>query len=128
MQLCRHLFLASLSVLPISPIAAQETLPTFVDDVAPILAANCLTCHAEAAQSGLDLRTVESILQGGVSGPAVVPGKSGESLLMAKVESGEMPPGPSRLADAQIGMIRDWIDKTLAAKEDLKASAAVPAF
>jgi hypothetical protein len=120
---CLVFILASLSVLQVGPLVAQKAPPTFQDDVAPILAANCLACHAEAAQSGLDLRTVESILKGGMSRPAVVPGKSEESLLMAKVVSGQMPPGPSRLAVAQIDIIRDWIDKTLAAKEDLTASA-----
>lgn len=116
--------LAFWSVLLATPLAAQDAAPIFQEDVAPIFAANCLTCHAEAAQAGLDLRTVESILKGGVSGPAVIPGKSGESLLLGRVESGQMPPGPSRLADAQIQIIKNWIDKTLAAKEDLTASAA----
>lgn len=101
----------------------QDTPPTFQEDVAPILAANCLACHAEASQSGLDLRTEESILKGGKSGPAVVPGKSAESLLMQKVVSGQMPPGPSRLAEAQIDLIKTWIDTTLAAQEDLTAEA-----
>ena len=102
---------------------AQDAAPAFQDDVAPILATNCIACHAEAAQSGLDLRTEESILKGGVSGPAVIPGKSAESLLMTKVVTGQMPPGPSRLAKTQIDILRAWIDKTLAAKEDLTASA-----
>ena len=130
MQLLRWLFLplAPVLALQVAPLAAQEASPSFQDDVSPIFAGNCIACHAEAAQSALDLRTVESILKGGVSGPAVVPGKSGESLLMVKVESGDMPPGPSRLADAQIDIIRDWIDKTLGAKEDLKASAAGAVF
>lgn len=126
MQLVRPLVLALAPLLALQTVAlaAQGTSPSFQDDVSPIFAGNCLVCHAEAAQSGLDLRTVESILKGGMSGPAVVPGKSAESLLMTKVESGQMPPGPSRLTAAQIGIIRDWIDTTLAAKEDLKASAA----
>lgn len=126
MQLPRRLILVPMTLfaLQVAPLAAQEASPTFEDDVTPIFAGNCIACHAEAAQSGLDLRTVESILKGGMSGPAVVPGKSSESLLMMKVESGDMPPGLSRLADTQIGIIRDWIDKTLGAKEELKASAA----
>ena len=130
MQLHRFLvpLVALLFLLRSASVTAQDTAPTFQDDVAPIFAANCLACHAEAAQSGLDLRTEETIMKGGMSGPAVIPGKSGESLLMAKIESGQMPPGPSRLADTQISLIKEWIDTTLAAEEDLKASIAALGF
>ena len=37
-------------------------------------------------QNGLDLRTRESVLKGGESGPAVEPGSVGESLLYEKVK------------------------------------------
>ena len=126
MQYLRRLFFipSALFALNVAALVAQDAPLTFQGDVAPIFAANCLACHAEAAQAGLDLRTVESILKGGASGPAVVPGNSADSLLMDKIVSGQMPPGPNRLAEAQIDIIRTWIDETLAAKEDLKASAA----
>ncbi|MDA0207570.1 MAG: PSD1 and planctomycete cytochrome C domain-containing protein [Acidobacteria bacterium] len=101
---------------------AQDAPPSLEGDVAAIFETNCIACHAQAAQAGLDLRTTESILKGGMSGPAVVPGKSAASLLMDKVVTGQMPPGPSELAPAQIDVLRNWIDKTLAAKEALAVS------
>ena len=53
----------------------------------------CFECHGvEKTESGLDLRTVESMLKGGESGPALVPGKPEESLLFKMVHKEKMPP------------------------------------
>ncbi|MHC5540257.1 c-type cytochrome domain-containing protein, partial [Singulisphaera rosea] len=58
--------------------------PEFTRDVAPLLQKHCYKCHGtEGGKGGLDLRTVGAMLQGGESGdPAIVPGKSAESLLI----------------------------------------------
>ncbi|WP_299468354.1 DUF1549 domain-containing protein, partial [uncultured Gimesia sp.] len=62
-------------------------------DIIPLLHLRCVACHGGRRQeAGLDLRTKESILKGGKSGPAVVPGKPEESLLIQRIKSGEMPP------------------------------------
>src|SRR5207245_133184 len=62
-------------------------------DVIPILLRRCTVCHGRQVQEGgLDLRTRASMLRGGKSGPALVPGRPGESLLIKKVRSGAMPP------------------------------------
>ena len=48
---------------------------------------------------------------GGDTGAALVPGKSGESLIVEQVATKEMPPGKNpKLTDAQVAVIRDWID------------------
>jgi cytochrome c553 len=61
--------------------------------VLPILQLRCTVCHGtRVRQAELDLRTRESIVRGGKSGPAIVPGKPGESLLLKRVHAGEMPP------------------------------------
>jgi hypothetical protein len=86
--------------------------PTFESSVMPILRANCVMCHGETApQAGLDLRTYDSILKGGKSGRAVLPGSSDQSLLIDKVTSKSMPPGDAKLTDKEIGVIQLWIDK-----------------
>ena len=86
--------------------------PTFESSVMPILRANCVMCHGETApQAGLDLRTYDSILKGGKSGPVVLPGSSAQSLLIDKVASKSMPPGDVKLTDKDIQLIRLWIDK-----------------
>src|SRR5256885_15619705 len=60
---------------------AQDVRPsTFESDVIPILKANCLMCHgATGPQAGLDLGSRDSILKGGKSGRAIVPGSSDQS-------------------------------------------------
>lgn len=62
-------------------------------DVLPILRLRCVTCHgARTQEGGLDIRSKESLLTGGKSGPAVVEGKPEESLLLKRIHAGEMPP------------------------------------
>jgi hypothetical protein len=62
-------------------------------DVIPILLLRCTACHGtRRREGGLDLRTRESILKGGASGPAVVPGNPDESLLLQRIHKEEMPP------------------------------------
>jgi len=55
------------------------------------------------------------MLQGGDSGPAVIPGKSAESLLIALVQGVDpdnfMPRKGSRLTPDQVGLLRAWIDQ-----------------
>ena len=55
------------------------------------------------------------LLKGGDSGPAVLPGKSAESLLIALVQGVDpdnvMPRKGSRLTPEQIGLLRAWIDQ-----------------
>src|SRR5262249_30193026 len=59
-------------------------------------------CHGLRRQeAGLDLRTKAAILKGGKSGPAMIPGKPGESLIVAKIKAGEMPP-KKLLLDAKV--------------------------
>jgi cytochrome c553 len=62
-------------------------------DVLPILLRRCTVCHgARQREAGLDLRSRATMLRGGKSGPAIVPGKPDESLLLKKLRSGDMPP------------------------------------
>ncbi|MES1165101.1 MAG: c-type cytochrome domain-containing protein, partial [Verrucomicrobiota bacterium] len=50
-------------------------LPSFAEDVAPILDRWCVGCHGEKeAQAGLRLDSYEAALKGGDDGPVIVPG------------------------------------------------------
>ena len=84
---------------------------TFERHVAPILKARCFTCHgAKRKRAGLDLRRRFTILIGGDSGPAIVPGKPKKSPLIEAVMSGEMPPeGKPRLSATQIAILKRWV-------------------
>lgn len=71
-------------------------------DVIPILLLRCTACHGRQRQEGqLDLRTKASMLRGGKSGPAIVPGQPAESLLLQRIHREEMPPRP-RLVEAMV--------------------------
>ena len=73
--------------------AGQSEQPVTQHDVIPILLRRCTVCHGpRQREGGLDLRTKASMLKGGKSGPALVPGKPEDSLLLKKIRSGAMPP------------------------------------
>ena len=74
-------------------------------EVLPVLQLRCVVCHGkQVAEAGLDLRTRESILKGGSSGPAIIPGNPTESLLLKRIHAGEMPP-KRRIVEASIKVI-----------------------
>src|SRR5213593_1167964 len=88
--------------------------PRFESEVVPILKASCWGCHGgEKPQAGLDLRSLDSILRGGRSGPAIQPGASDKSLLVEKIVSKAMPPAGDKLTESQIAAIRSWIDTAM---------------
>lgn len=79
----------------------------------------CVECHeAEEPEGKLVLETFDTLMKGGESGPAVVPGKSSESLLVKLIEGFEkdgkkkiMPPGKrEKLKPNEIALVRAWID------------------
>src|SRR5688572_26306705 len=70
------------SPIPIADVQRSASV-TFDQDVLPLFQKKCLACHSASAKKGaLVLETPASILKGGETGPAVVAGKSGESLLL----------------------------------------------
>src|SRR5688572_9347064 len=80
----------ALALLAGNPLLRASSDPP---DALPILLGHCAACHgAVRPEAGLDLRTRASILKGGKSGPALVPGKPDESLIIQKIRAGEMPP------------------------------------
>jgi hypothetical protein len=92
---------------PPSPAQAQF----FEAHIRPLLANNCFKCHGPSKQRGsLRLDSRATILQGGASGPAVVPGKPLESLLIRAVhyQDLEMPPG-KKLASRDVALLEEWV-------------------
>ena len=92
---------------------AQEESPIhFETQARGILKAHCFHCHGEAEQreAGLDLRLVHLMKTGGESGSAIVPGSASDSLLLQRIEAGEMPPGGKTIPDAQKEILRRWLD------------------
>jgi len=89
----------------------QKERLTLEEDVTPILASRCIKCHGgDRQESGLDLRRRFTMLTGGDSGPAIVPGKPQKSLLLEFIDDGLMPPEDEpQLTEQEIGVLRRWI-------------------
>jgi hypothetical protein len=89
-----------------------DKAPSFASEVQPLLQAKCVRCHGEKLRrANLDLRTLAAILEGGESGPAVVPGKPDDSPLYENVHSGAMPPNKKdALSKAEVATLRRWIE------------------
>jgi hypothetical protein len=101
--------LLGLALVALPLVAAP--LPQFEKDVLPLLEAKCAKCHAGAeAQGGLDIRTRASLLKGGKAGPSFLSGEPDQSLLIARIRTGQMPPGGPKLDDASIELLRKWIE------------------
>jgi len=125
----KRLLLAVL-LLP-GPALSQETAPMDFDrDIRPILTSACFKCHGPEGkpkgQLRLDLRA--AAFRGGVSGKAIVPGKSKESplytLLLDPDDDARMPQKAPRLDAARIARIGRWIDEGAPWPEDGAGSAA----
>ncbi|MFN0171933.1 MAG: PSD1 and planctomycete cytochrome C domain-containing protein [Bryobacteraceae bacterium] len=104
---------AALLLLSWIPIAwAGDAREEFELRVRPVLAKNCYSCHTESKLGGLRLDSRDAILKGGASGPAIVPKKPDESLLVQAIEQRharlKMPPS-SKLRAGEIAALREWI-------------------
>ena len=99
-------------------LAADEL--TFERNIRPILKAYCLDCHGggEKLEGNLDLRLRRGIARGGDSGSAITIDEPGESLLLARLKSGEMPPTEKKIPHEQIILIEKWIAAGAPARSD----------
>src|SRR5262245_48966698 len=105
--------------------------PDFIREVQPVLESRCWGCHGPKLQMhGLRLDRRADALKGGGSGvPAIVPGKSAQSLLIKYVSGLDrdviMRPAGERLKRAEIETLRTWIDSGAAwpGQEDEKPAA-----
>ena len=115
---------------------ASETEVT-QHDIIPILLLRCTACHGRQKREGeLDLRSRAAMLIGGKSGPAFVPGKPEQSLLLKRIHAEEMPPR-QRLTEvsvkpmetAEVEKLTRWIElgaPEVANEPDLAGTAADP--
>ncbi len=87
-------------------------LDFFESHIRPVLIERCFECHSggKKQKGGLNLSFRQGLLRGGETGPAIVPGKPMESLLIEalRYESLEMPPS-GKLPDRVIVNFVTWI-------------------
>ena len=97
-----------------APAGAQQLdrAKFFEERVRPVLADNCFACHTSSKLGGLRMTSHQSLLEGGNSGPAIVPGQPDRSLLIQAVrqthERLKMPP-EEKLDPYQIDDLEMWI-------------------
>lgn len=106
--------------------------PDFEKEIKPLLVRSCVSCHnVETKRGGLRLDSVFSMVKGGNSGPAVVSGKSAQSLLLHALTGTEnveqMPPKGQKLSSAEINLIKAWVDAGAKAPDSEKSLTEVAA-
>jgi hypothetical protein len=94
---------------------ADDGSALFESRIRPVLVEHCYKCHSGQARSpkgGLRLDSRDALRKGGGSGPALVPGRPDESLLLRALSYdgsvAEMPPD-ERLPEAVVADFRRWI-------------------
>lgn len=92
-------------------------LKAFNDVIEPALQKNCVTCHGpEKSKGKLRMDSLEALLKGGGSGPALIPGKSVESELVRRLKlpmtsDDHMPPdGKPQPSQDEIALLQWWVD------------------
>ena len=100
-----------------TPVVATTEVVAGHETVTTILNVKCLLCHGRRNQEGAWTCSPGRVCsRGGVSGPAVVPGKPDESLLIQRIENSDMPPvkDQARLSvravtSIELERLRAWI-------------------
>ena len=106
--------LALLTVMFASQAFGADDLEDFESKVRPLLATQCYSCHSSKAtivQGGLRLDSRETILLGGHSGPALVPGNPDQSRLIRALRHEVQPHMPpwGKLEPEKIAVLEEWI-------------------
>src|SRR5436190_6838 len=96
--------------------AVSEDFTFFEKKIRRVLAESCFECHSSTSKKvkgGLLLDTREAFLKGGDTGPAVLPGKPDESLLIKAIRYADkdlqMPPKDKKLPDSVISDFVQWV-------------------
>lgn len=114
-----------------APPALAQTAPDFSKDVEPLLKRRCVMCHnARLKSNGVRFDDSAAALEGGYSGPVIIPGKSAESKLIHRVTSDKegfrMPPAGPALSAAEIATLKSWIDSGARWPRTTAAKPAAP--
>lgn len=106
------LILCSLTFVP----AAWSAEPSLEKRAVAILERACAECHSHASKKmkgGLALDSRAALIEGGDTGPAIVPGEVEKSLLVTAIRYGdedlEMPPKGKRLPAEDVATLEAWI-------------------
>jgi mono/diheme cytochrome c family protein len=89
------------------PVAAIS----FADEVLPVFQSRCVQCHGpDRIENGVRLDTFTNVMAGSNSGPILIPGDAGASVLVQMIVSGDMPRRGPRLLPGEIETISEWVN------------------
>lgn len=112
-----HFIAARIAAVAQDSKRGEQSDVDYFDEVRPLLESRCYDCHQGGkAQGGLQMDNSASVLKGGDSEePAIVPGDANASLLVDRITSKDegirMPPKGEPLTEAEIDLLRRWINK-----------------
>jgi hypothetical protein len=110
-------------------VLADGKNPTYADDVLAVFKQHCTNCHgADKQKGGLNLATYAALQAGGASGAVVAPGDPAKSrlyTLTAHAEEPKMPPSGNKIPDAQLALLKLWIEQ--GGRENSGSKVNVPA-
>lgn len=121
-QYCLPILTGLLCLISAKPVLTADRVD-YVKQIKPLFAERCAACHGVLKQQGgLRLDTAALAIKGGDTGPAIIPGDAGASLLLKRIsatdESERMPPEGEPLKPAQIEALRQWIAQRAEAPAD----------
>jgi len=111
------------AALPPARVLADETPPNAADieffekKIRPLLVMRCFECHSDqgkGVKGGLHLDSRSGMLAGGDSGPALVPEKPAESLLVEAInypQDGVQMPPRGKLPQSEIDLLTEWVSR-----------------
>jgi cytochrome b subunit of formate dehydrogenase/mono/diheme cytochrome c family protein len=87
--------------------SAPASALTWEGSIGPMLQAKCGSCHGAGALGGLNLTTFADAMNGGNSGPVIIPGDSASSLIVTKQQAGGH---QGQLTPEEIAQVIEWIE------------------
>lgn len=112
---------------PSSRSGSGDPMAFFEKKIRPVLVEHCYACHCsehpDKVKANLVLDTRDGVRQGGDSGPAIVPGKPKQSLLLKAIQYHDdlkMPP-KGKLPEAVVADFQQWIEMGAPDPRDGKA-------
>jgi WD40 repeat protein len=108
----------------------RKTPVLYEKEIDPIFVNKCISCHSgNVKEAKFDLSSYDAMMRGGKRGPAVIPGKSAESLLAKLCQKAVRPYMPPRSEEAlspnELALIKLWIDQGAKAPTGLRAPPKV---
>jgi WD40 repeat protein/mono/diheme cytochrome c family protein len=113
-QSIRFVLIMAITIVAVNVEIVGQDKVTYEDNVKEVFRTRCFSCHNGNRKEGdLDLTNYTNLIQGGGSGAVIEPGDADGSYLFSLVshkESPEMPPESDRIPDAELNLIKNWID------------------